>query len=277
PPFLEPNGFCFWKARFETYIKSKDIDIWQVIQNDNFYYKVEDSETKLMKETSYELLDDDQKKKLGKNNEAKMTLYNTLPRKEYEKVIMCKTAKEVWHTLIITHQGNSQVKNYKTDLLTQEYEKFSISNEKLLMAASHDSTLLAKVMAIEEAKDLATLPLDELIGNLKVYEMVLDNDGVTSKITKEKFKSLALKAKVTKDKTSDDSDSQGGTDEDIDKEEEAEEHGAIAKTATNIKTTQHVSWKMILKSKINDLEIEVKKLANDKEVVESCKKCEVLW
>ncbi|GKD32269.1 hypothetical protein Tco_1247778, partial [Tanacetum coccineum] len=38
----------------------------------------------------------------------------------------------------------------------------------------------AKETTIEEAKDLATLPLDELIGNLKVYEMVLDNDYNTS-------------------------------------------------------------------------------------------------
>nr|GEX16535.1 UBN2 domain-containing protein [Tanacetum cinerariifolium] len=36
----------------------------------------------------------------------------------------------------------------------------------------------AKVTAIEEAKDLATLPFDELIENLKVYEMILENDGV---------------------------------------------------------------------------------------------------
>nr|GEZ33809.1 hypothetical protein [Tanacetum cinerariifolium] len=85
PPLLEPNGFCFWKDYFETYFKSKDIDLWQVIQNDNFYYNVEDSETKLMKEISYELIEDDQKKKLWKNNEAKMTLYNALPRKEYAK------------------------------------------------------------------------------------------------------------------------------------------------------------------------------------------------
>ncbi|GJR02905.1 hypothetical protein Tco_0525889 [Tanacetum coccineum] len=179
PPLLEPNGFCFWKSLFETYVKSKDIDLWQVIQNGNFYYEVEDSEMKLMKETSYELLEDHQKKKLGKNNEAKMTLYNALPRNEYERVFMCKTANKVWHTLIITHQGNSQVKNCKIDLLTQEYEKFSISNEETI-----DS--IAKVTTIEEAKDLATLPLDELIGNLKVYEMDLDNDGVASKTTKEK-------------------------------------------------------------------------------------------
>nr|GEV24986.1 zf-CCHC domain-containing protein/DUF4219 domain-containing protein/UBN2 domain-containing protein [Tanacetum cinerariifolium] len=106
PPSLEPNGFCFWKARFETYVKSKDIDLWQVIQSGNFYFEVEDSETKLMKETPYELLRDEKKKQLGKNNEANMTLYNAIPCKEYERVFMCKTAKEVWHTLIITHQGN---------------------------------------------------------------------------------------------------------------------------------------------------------------------------
>ncbi|GJV11006.1 zf-CCHC domain-containing protein [Tanacetum coccineum] len=153
-----------------------------------------------MKETSYELLKDNEKKQLGKNEQAKMTIYNALPRKEYERFFLCKTAKEIWHTLIITHQGNSQVKNYKFDLLTQEYEKFSILSDETI-----DS---AKVMAIEEAKDLSTLPLDELIGNLKVYEIVLDNDGVASKTTKEKVKSLALKAKVTREQTSDDSDSQ---------------------------------------------------------------------
>ncbi|GKB55035.1 UBN2 domain-containing protein [Tanacetum coccineum] len=211
-----------------------------------------------MKETPYELLKDDQNKQLGKNNEAKMTLYNALPHKEYERVFMCKTAKEVWHTLIITHQGNSQVKNYKIGLLTQEYKKFLISNEETIdsgftrfnvivtslksldldySSKNHVRKFLhalplkwrANVMAIKEAKDLATLPLDELIGNLKVYEMVLDNDGVGSKTTKEKVKSLALKAKVTREQTSDDSDSQDGSDEDIDEEEKAEAFNFLAK------------------------------------------------
>ncbi|GJT10561.1 zf-CCHC domain-containing protein [Tanacetum coccineum] len=87
----------------------------------------------------------------------------------------------------------------------------------------------AKVTAIEEAKYLATLSLDKLIGNLKVYEMILDNDGVASKTTKENVMSLALKAKVTREQTSDDSDSQGGNDEDIDEEEEAKVFNLMAR------------------------------------------------
>ncbi|GKE74987.1 hypothetical protein Tco_1537028, partial [Tanacetum coccineum] len=261
PPLLEPNGFFFWKACFETYVKSKDIDLWQVIQNGDFYFEVKDEETKLMKETPYELLKDTEKKQLGKKEEAKMTIYNALPCKEYERVFMCKTAKEVCHTLSITHQGNSQVKNYKIDLLTQEYEKFSISNEETIdsgftrfnaivtslksldpdySSKNHVRKFLralplkwrAKVTTIEEAKDLATLPLDELIGNLKVYEMVLDNDGVASKTTKEKVKSLALKAKVTRDQTSYDSDSQEGSDEEVD-EKEAKAFNLLARNFCN--------------------------------------------
>ncbi|GJZ12099.1 UBN2 domain-containing protein [Tanacetum coccineum] len=55
PPLLEPNEFCLWKSRFETYVKSKYIDLWQVIEDGDFYFEVEDSEMKLMKETPYEL------------------------------------------------------------------------------------------------------------------------------------------------------------------------------------------------------------------------------
>nr|GEV48577.1 serine/threonine protein kinase SRPK1 [Tanacetum cinerariifolium] len=50
-----------------------------------------------------------------------------------------------------------------------------------------------KVTTFEEAKDLATLSSDELISNLKVYEIILENDGVAFKTTKEKVKSLGLK------------------------------------------------------------------------------------
>ena len=31
PPLFEPNSFIYWKNRFETYVKSKDIDLWYII------------------------------------------------------------------------------------------------------------------------------------------------------------------------------------------------------------------------------------------------------
>nr|GFD05337.1 UBN2 domain-containing protein [Tanacetum cinerariifolium] len=51
-----------------------------------------------------------------------------------------------------------------------------------------------KVTAIEESKDLPLLSLDELIGNLKVYEMIIKKDCEIVKAKLER-KSLALKAK----------------------------------------------------------------------------------
>nr|GEW04703.1 hypothetical protein [Tanacetum cinerariifolium] len=296
PPLLEPNGFCFWIARFETYVNSKDINLRQVNQNDDFYYVVEDSQTKLMKEISYELVEDDQKKKLGKNNKAKMTLYNSIPQKEYERVFMCKTVKE---------------------------------QESCLKVSS-----------------CSTIEMESQ-----------DNDGVASKTTKEKVKSLALEAKVTREQTSDDSDSQGDNDENVYEEKEAEacnlmarnfrkgnrfghdirfgngtnrfgrgrrnnfgnkggesskqkgacynciiechfasecrkmkenkllseEHEAIAKTTTNIKTTQHVSWKSNLKRRLghanmrlvqnlasNELVRNLPKLSFERHIYDTC-------
>ncbi|GJY58130.1 hypothetical protein Tco_0458022 [Tanacetum coccineum] len=121
PPLLEADMFYFWKTRFETYFKSKDIDLWQVIQNGDFVFMM-------------------------------------------VRKFLCALPLK-WR---------------------------------------------AKVTTIEEAKDLATLPLDELIGNLMVYEMILENDDIASKTTKEKVKSLALKANFIREQTSEIVIAQGG-------------------------------------------------------------------
>ncbi|GKA75997.1 reverse transcriptase domain-containing protein [Tanacetum coccineum] len=53
--------------------------------------------------------------------------------------------------------------------------------------------MASKGAATEESKDLSTLLLDELISNLKVYEVVLEKDSEVSKNKKEKYKLLAQK------------------------------------------------------------------------------------
>nr|GEU63606.1 copia protein [Tanacetum cinerariifolium] len=180
--------------------------------------------------TPYEKYKESHKKVISINDEAKMVLYNALPKNEYERFFMCKTTKDVWNSLIITYQGNKQVKDNKTDLFVQKYEKFVIFNDETIDCAfARFNTIITslkaldeyfssrnhvrrflrelptkwhpKVMTIEESKDLSTLPLDELIGNLKFYEVVLEKDSEASKVKKEKYKSLALKErKVSTDK-----------------------------------------------------------------------------
>nr|GEU73713.1 UBN2 domain-containing protein [Tanacetum cinerariifolium] len=69
----------------------------------------------------------------------------------------------------------------------------------------------AKVTAIEESNNLTTLPLDELIGNLKVYEEVIKKDSETVKSKREQSRSIALKAR--KESSDDDSSTSNSEDE----------------------------------------------------------------
>ncbi|GJX33690.1 hypothetical protein Tco_0243545 [Tanacetum coccineum] len=143
--------------------------------------------------------------------------------KNMKEIFMCNTAKEIWKTLLITHQGNSKVKDNKIDFLVQQYEQFVIFKDesidsdfarfntiisslktldegcssknyvrKFLRALHHKWR--SKVTAIEESKDLTSLSLDKLIRNLKVQEMIIKKDSEIVKV-KGEIKSLALKAK----------------------------------------------------------------------------------
>ncbi|GJY95139.1 retrovirus-related pol polyprotein from transposon TNT 1-94 [Tanacetum coccineum] len=125
PPLFESDSFIYWKNRFETYVKSKDLDLWHVITNGDFQPIQQNPKTKLDEVIPFEKQSDDLKKKLAKNNEAKMR---------------------------------------------------------------------AKVTTIGDSKDLTSLSLDELIGNLKVNEMIIKKDSEIVKAKGER-KSLALKAK----------------------------------------------------------------------------------
>ncbi|GJR12907.1 retrovirus-related pol polyprotein from transposon TNT 1-94 [Tanacetum coccineum] len=154
-------------------MKSKDIDLWYIIANGNYKPTIKDKHGKDVV-IPYEKLDENQKKMLSKNDEAKMVLYNALPKKEYERIFIFNT--------IIT-----SLKALDESFLSRNHVR------KFLKALP--SKWQPKVTAIEESKDLSKLSLDELVGNLKVYEVVLEKDLEIVKNKKEKYKSLALKAR----------------------------------------------------------------------------------
>ncbi|GJV62053.1 zf-CCHC domain-containing protein [Tanacetum coccineum] len=237
-PLFESDVFIYWKNRLKTYVKSKDLDLRHIITYGDFLPIQNNPETKKDEIVPFKKQSDDLKYKLAKNNEAKMVIYNALPRKEYERIFICKTAKEIWDTLLITNQGNSQVKDNKINLLVQQHKQFTISEEESIdNAFARFNTIItslkvrdegfssknyvwiflrvlhpkwrAKVTAIEESKDLTSLSLDELIRNLKVYEVIIKKDSEMVKGKREQNRSLALKAKKeSSDEVSSTSDSE---------------------------------------------------------------------
>ncbi|GJW51010.1 retrovirus-related pol polyprotein from transposon TNT 1-94 [Tanacetum coccineum] len=156
PPLFESDSFIYWKNRFETYVKSKDLDLWHVITNGDFQPIQQNPKTKLDEVIPFEKQSDDLKKKLAKNNEAKMVIYNALPRKEYERIFIFNSIITSLKALDEGYTSNNYVRKFLRDL----HPKW-----------------IAKVMAIEESKDLTSLSLDELIGKLKVHEMIIKNDS----------------------------------------------------------------------------------------------------
>ncbi|GJX04860.1 retrovirus-related pol polyprotein from transposon TNT 1-94 [Tanacetum coccineum] len=161
PPLFESDSFIYWKNRFETYVKSKNLDLWHVITNGDFQPIEQNPKTKLDEVIPFEKQSDDLKKRLAKNNEAKMCFsrFNTI-------ITSLKALDEGYSS-----------KNYVRKFFRALHPKWR-----------------AKVTTIEESKDLTSLSFYELIGNLKVHEMIIMKD---SKIVKAKGerRSLALKAK----------------------------------------------------------------------------------
>ncbi|GJV75574.1 hypothetical protein Tco_1507158 [Tanacetum coccineum] len=187
PPLFESDYFIYWRNRFETYVNAKDLDLWHIILNGDFPPLAKNEVTQILEVVPFEEQSIDLKKKLAKNNEAKMVLYNALPKNEYERIFMCKTAKDIWQSLLNTHQES----------IDSGFARFN--------------TIITSLKALdEELKDLSSLALDELIRNLKVHEVVMEKDSKIYKGKKERIKSIVLKAKK---ESSDDETSTSGSDE----------------------------------------------------------------
>ncbi|GJY08955.1 hypothetical protein Tco_0377140 [Tanacetum coccineum] len=150
-PLFESNGFIYWKNSFETYKKYKIIDLWYIICAGDYVPMARNATTGRDEVLPRPRQEDKYKKMLAKDKEAKMMLYKSLPKKEYEIIYICKTAQEIRQTLIFTHQGNSQVKDNKIDLLVQQYEQFTIiEDESIDSGFACFNTIITSLKALDE-------------------------------------------------------------------------------------------------------------------------------
>ncbi|XP_075083428.1 uncharacterized protein LOC107775971 [Nicotiana tabacum] len=163
---------------------------------------------------------DDDRKAIEKNFRAKTILVCGIGPDEYNKISACQSTKEIWEALQTAHEGTTQVKQSKIDMLTIEHELFRMKDDESIQDMHTSFTSIinelrslekiiprnklvrkilsvlpssweSKVNDIPEAKDLQKLIIDELIGNLKTYEIKKKKDHERREPKREK--NLVLK------------------------------------------------------------------------------------
>ncbi|GAV65760.1 UBN2 domain-containing protein, partial [Cephalotus follicularis] len=128
----------------------------------------------------------------------------------------------------VTYEGTNQVKEAKISMLVHEYEMFTMNeNEDIKSMFSRFTNIInalqdldktysnsemvrkilrclprswmPKVTAIEEAKNLNVLPLEDLLGSLMTHELSMQKKDDDEEKEKKKKKIVALKSSLIED------------------------------------------------------------------------------
>ena len=107
-PFFTGIDYPYWKTRMTWYLQSTDLDVWDVIEDDpTFPTKLVDGVLVPKPKKEWNELD---RRNFQLNAKAVFTLQCAMDRNEYNRICQCKSAKEIWRLLEITHKGTNQVK-----------------------------------------------------------------------------------------------------------------------------------------------------------------------
>ncbi|KAH0662145.1 hypothetical protein KY284_027076 [Solanum tuberosum] len=128
PPYFNGKHFSHWKVRMETFIKSYDVKLWRVIKLGDIPIPISNTsdESQSSATPSLENYTNEQMEIIQINSKAKNVLYNAISGEEYEKILCCDTAKEMWDKLEVTYEGTDKVKETIISLLVYEYELFQM-------------------------------------------------------------------------------------------------------------------------------------------------------
>ncbi|XP_021741922.1 uncharacterized protein LOC110708121 [Chenopodium quinoa] len=219
PPLFNGKYYAYWKTRMEMFIQSENYQVWRAIEVGDYEVTKANAENEVIPKPISEYdRSDFEKKEI--NATAKKLLVWGLGPDEHTRVMGCKTAKEIWDLLEITHEGTHEVKRSKIDILLSKYERFemgsketiqemftrfkNITNElvslgrvipmdeqvrKILRSLPEDERWRSKVAALQESKDFTIFNLEQLAGSLITHELHLSNKSQES----SKSRGIALK------------------------------------------------------------------------------------
>ena len=235
PPLFNGSNYSYWKTRMSVWIQGSDYDMWEVICNgphipikrdENGDATTTPKEPKEFNETD--------KKNLQLNAKAISVLYCALDPSEFNRISACKSAKEIWDKLKVAHEGTSEVRETKMNMLLHDYELFKMDPSEDIKSMftrfttiTNDLALFDKDLGneekvrkvlrslpkawrnirttIEEANILSTMTIETLQGKLLTHEIAMKGyESEDEKVSKKK--SIALKSSHHEESESEDDD-----------------------------------------------------------------------
>ena len=104
------------------FLQLTDLNVWDVIEDDlTFPSKLVDGVMVPKPKQEWNELN---RRNFQLNAKVVYTLQCSMDKNEYNRICQCKSAKEIWRLLEITHEGTNQVKESKINLLVHIYELF---------------------------------------------------------------------------------------------------------------------------------------------------------
>ncbi|XP_074305570.1 uncharacterized protein LOC141640789 [Silene latifolia] len=185
-PIFIGDNYSWWKNRMEHYVKSTDYECWLIIQKGPLAITVTSANGTSAPKSEDKYVEADYRK-VEKNSKAMSILQYGIGDQEVNRISRCTPAKEIWDTLSFAYEGTI-VNDLKS--LGRNFESEDMVRKIL---RSLTETWQPKVTAIEEAKDLSTLTLNELMGSLMAHELTLmKRFGESSKVRGLAFKSTSI-------------------------------------------------------------------------------------
>ena len=223
-PILRASEYPIWKVKMAMFLEATDPEYLERIYEGphmptKLSVAVADQPARVVPKDKSEYTSEDIQS-IAKDARVRHLLHSALDNVMSNRVIACKTAKDIWDALETRCQGTDAIKRNRKNILTQEYEHFDSKPEesltdvydrfvKLLNDLSmvdkeydlEDSNLKfllslperwdLKVTTIRDNYDLTQTTLDELHGLLKTHELEMDQ---RSKRHGRKTKTVALTA-----------------------------------------------------------------------------------
>jgi hypothetical protein len=230
PPLLDGTNYDYWKPRMIAFLKSLDSRTWKAVLKGWEHPKILDAngvDTGVLKlEEDWSAAEDTAS--LG-NSKALNALFNGVDKNMFRLIKQCTVAKNAWEILRTTHEGNAKVKSSRIQLLNTKFENLrmkeeesihdfhmnllevdnsfealgeKLSEEKLVrkMLRSLPKRFNMKITAIEEAQDIPSMKLEELVSSLQTFEMNLGEQ------TEKKGKGIAFVSCADEEEEADESD-----------------------------------------------------------------------